>query len=65
MNIRHTTFFNVAPDPTLGCAIEGAKAMKEFEPDVIIAVGGGSAMDAAKSCGYFTSIRKSTSKILL
>ncbi len=48
MNIRHTTFFNVAPDPTLGCAIEGAKAMKEFEPDVIIAVGGGSAMDAGK-----------------
>lgn len=48
MNIRHTTFFNVAPDPTLGCAMEGAKAMKEFEPDVIIAVGGGSAMDAGK-----------------
>jgi len=48
MNIRHTTFFNVAPDPTLGCAIEGAKAMKEFQPDVIIAVGGGSAMDAGK-----------------
>ncbi|MDE7328614.1 MAG: bifunctional acetaldehyde-CoA/alcohol dehydrogenase [Clostridia bacterium] len=48
MGIRHTTFFNVAPDPTLGCAIEGAKAMKDFAPDVIIAVGGGSAMDAGK-----------------
>lgn len=48
MGIRHTTFFNVAPDPTLGCAMEGAKAMKEFQPDVIIAVGGGSAMDAGK-----------------
>ena len=48
MGIRHSTFFNVAPDPTLACAIEGAEAMKAFQPDCIIAVGGGSAMDAAK-----------------
>lgn len=48
MGITHTTFFNVAPDPTLSCALEGAKAMREFEPDVILAIGGGSAMDAAK-----------------
>ena len=48
MGIRHTTFFNVAPDPTLACAMEGVKAMREFEPDVIIAIGGGSAMDAGK-----------------
>ena len=48
MNIMHTTFSNVAPDPTLACAKEGAKLMTSFEPDVIIAVGGGSAMDAAK-----------------
>ncbi len=48
MGIAHTTFFNVLPDPTLGCAMEGAKAMSAFEPDVIIAVGGGSAMDAGK-----------------
>ncbi|MDR3318674.1 MAG: iron-containing alcohol dehydrogenase, partial [Clostridiales bacterium] len=48
MNIVHTTFFNVAPDPTLACAKEGAKAMKDFAPDVIIAVGGGSPMDAGK-----------------
>ena len=48
MEIKHTTFFEVEPDPTLASAISGAKAMKEFEPDCIIALGGGSAMDAAK-----------------
>lgn len=48
MGLEYTTFFNVAPDPSLGCAIEGANAMKDFAPDTIIALGGGSAMDAAK-----------------
>ena len=48
MGIKHTTFFNVQPDPTLGSAREGAKAMADFGPDCIIALGGGSAMDAAK-----------------
>jgi len=48
MGIKHSTFFDVAPDPTLASAQEGAKAMTAFEPDCIIAVGGGSAMDAAK-----------------
>lgn len=48
MNINHHTFFDVAPDPTLACAKLGAEAMEQFKPDVIIAVGGGSAMDAAK-----------------
>ncbi len=48
MGITHTCFFNVAPDPTLGCAKEGAAQMAAFKPDVIIALGGGSAMDAAK-----------------
>jgi len=48
MGIEHTTFSNVAPDPNLACAEEGAKLMNEFKPDCIIAVGGGSAMDAAK-----------------
>ena len=46
--IMFSTFSNVAPDPTLACAKEGAKLMAGFKPDVIIAVGGGSAMDAAK-----------------
>ena len=48
MGITHMTFSNVAPDPNLACAKEGAKLMTEFKPDCIIAVGGGSAMDAAK-----------------
>lgn len=48
MGIQHTCFYDVAPDPTLACAKEGTKAMSDFAPDVIIALGGGSAMDAAK-----------------
>ena len=48
LGIEHTTFSNVAPDPNLACAIEGTRAMNEFKPDAIIAVGGGSAMDAGK-----------------
>lgn len=48
MGIVHETYFDVAPDPTLGCAKRGTKLMEDFEPDVIIAIGGGSAMDAAK-----------------
>ncbi len=48
MGIQHTTFYDVAPDPNLSCANEGAKAMRLFEPDCIIAIGGGSAMDAGK-----------------
>ena len=48
MGIAHACFFNVEPDPTLACAKEGAQQMRAFEPDVIIALGGGSAMDAAK-----------------
>ena len=48
MGIKYSCFFDVTPDPTLQCAREGVKAMTAFEPDVIIALGGGSAMDAAK-----------------
>ena len=48
MGIAHTCFYEVAPDPTLECAKLGAEAMRSFEPDVIIALGGGSAMDAGK-----------------
>ena len=48
LGIQHTTFFQVEPDPTLACAKAGAAQMTAFQPDVIIALGGGSAMDAAK-----------------
>ena len=48
LGITHTEFFEVTPDPTLACAKAGAKRMAEFAPDVIIALGGGSPMDAAK-----------------
>lgn len=48
MGIVHETFFNVQPDPTLKSAKEGAAAMTAFAPDTIIALGGGSAMDAGK-----------------
>ncbi len=48
MGIAHTCFFDVEPDPTLACANAGAEQMRAFCPDCIIALGGGSAMDAAK-----------------
>jgi len=48
MGIEHTIFFDVAPDPTLACAKQGAEQMRAFKPDCIIALGGGSAMDAGK-----------------
>ena len=48
LGIVYTCFYDVAPDPNLACAKAGAAAMKSFEPDVIIALGGGSAMDAGK-----------------
>ncbi len=48
MGIAHTTFFDVQPDPTLKNAKDGAAQMAAFKPDTIIALGGGSAMDAAK-----------------
>ena len=48
LGIDHATFSNVEPDPTFACAVEGVKLMNSFKPDCIIAIGGGSPMDAAK-----------------
>lgn len=48
MGLTYTVFSDVQPDPTLENAQAGARMMRDYEPDVIIAMGGGSAMDAAK-----------------
>ena len=48
MGVAYTVFSDVAPDPSLACAKAGAKQMADFQPDVILALGGGSAMDAGK-----------------
>ncbi len=48
IGIDHEVFFDVKPDPTLSTIEEAYSIMKPFEPDVIIALGGGSPMDAAK-----------------
>ena len=48
LGMKYTCFFDVEPDPTLASAKAGAAAMRSFEPDVIVALGGGSAMDAGK-----------------
>lgn len=48
LGISYAVFSNVEPDPTLACAKQGAEQIRAFNPDCIIAVGGGSAMDAGK-----------------
>lgn len=48
LGLQYTVFFDVEPDPTLACAKQGAEAMRAFQPDCILALGGGSPMDAAK-----------------
>ena len=48
LGIQYTCFFDVPNDPTLACARRGAEQMASFKPDTIIAIGGGSPMDAAK-----------------
>lgn len=60
--VETEVFFEVEADPTLSVVRKGAELANSFKPDVIIALGGGSPMDAAKSCGSCTNIRKLTSK---
>lgn len=48
LGIEHMTFWDIEPDPTLGKTMVGVEQIRKFEPDAIIAFGGGSAMDAAK-----------------
>ena len=47
-------FDRVQPDPTVALAAEGTAKMREFRPDLLVALGGGSAMDCAKAMGYFS-----------
>lgn len=48
LGINHKLFYDVSPDPTLACARKGAEEMLSYQPDTIVALGGGSPMDAAK-----------------
>jgi acetaldehyde dehydrogenase/alcohol dehydrogenase len=50
VGVAHTIFFDVEPDPTLSTVRKGLTQMELFKPDIIIAIGGGSPMDAAKVC---------------
>ena len=49
-------FDKVQPDPSVELAAEGTAAVREFEPDTVVALGGGSAMDCAKAMVYFSGI---------
>jgi len=48
MAIEHHIFYDVEPDPTFATVNKGLEVLNSFQPDVIIAFGGGSPMDAAK-----------------
>ena len=48
MGLKYEIFHDVEPDPSLDTVMRGVEAMNQFEPDVIIPIGGGSPMDAAK-----------------
>lgn len=65
MGITYECFFDVAPDPTLQCAQKGLEQLKSFGPDTIIALGGGSAMDAAKIMCSCTNIQNANLKTWL
>ena len=50
-------FFDVMPDPTVALAAKGTEVVRAFQPDTIVALGGGSAMDCAKAMAYFSGIQ--------
>ena len=56
-------FENVEPDPSVDTVMRGAKAMAEFKPDWIVAMGGGSPIDAAKAMWYFMNIQTQALRI--
>lgn len=51
--VQHQLFCDVEPDPSIQTVLKGVQLMRSFEPDTIIALGGGSAMDAAKGMWLF------------
>ena len=53
---RTEVFSKVAPDPTVALAAEGTQVVQAFQPDTILALGGGSAMDCAKAMAYFSDL---------
>ncbi len=54
---EHTEVFSkVAPDPSVSLAAEGTQMVQAFQPDTILALGGGSAMDCAKAMAYFSGL---------
>ena len=55
----------VEPDPSVETVMKGAEVMREFEPDWIVAMGGGSPIDAAKAMWVSTNIQRSPLKISL
>jgi len=54
----HTEIFhNITPDPTVDLAAQGTALLRSFQPDVLVALGGGSAMDCAKAMLYFSGVQ--------
>lgn len=57
-NINYEIFSEIVPDPPIEIVAKGVKAMDKFNPDAVIAMGGGSAIDAAKAISYFRTLVK-------
>ena len=53
---EHLIFSQITPDPAVTLAAQGTAAVKEFKPDTVVALGGGSTMDAAKAMCYFSGL---------
>lgn len=50
-------FPDIRPDPSVELAAEGTAAVRQFQPDAVVALGGGSAMDCAKAMAYFSGLK--------